>query len=127
MEERAHIAEEEVTQILSRKMDLLQKVIEMAGRRLVIEYDLRLEQCSLLGMSISALDEGGDHSALTEPVDEKVKTLQKKMDGIDSQLEVLKGEEDSLAQDLDYAYDSHLGIVQVIEALQSELDGLYYC
>jgi len=88
MEERAHIAEEEVTQILSRKMDLLQKVIEMAGRRLVIEYDLRLEQCSLL---------------------------------------VLKGEEDSLAQDLDYAYDSHLGVVQVIEALQSELDGLYYC
>ena len=127
MEERAHIAKEEVTQILSRKMDLQKKINEMRGSRVLIEYDLRLEQCSLLEMSISALDEGEDHNALTEPVDEKVKSLQEKMDVIDGQLEVLKGEEDSLAQDLDYAYDSHLGAVQVIEALQSELDGLYYC
>ena len=64
-------------------------------------------------MSISALDAGEDYSALTEPVDEKVKSLQKKMDVIDSQLEVLKGEEDSLAQDLDYAF--------TLMALTSEL------
>ena len=40
MLERARIAEEEVTQILSKKTDLQKKITEMAGRRLVIDYDL---------------------------------------------------------------------------------------
>ena len=111
MKERARIAEEEVKEISSKKMDVSKKINELRGTRLVIEYDLRSEQCRLLEMNISALDEEGDHCGLIESVEKKVKSLEKKMDVIDSQLRALKEEEKSLAQDLEYALGSHFVVV----------------
>lgn len=76
----------------------------MSGSRLVIEYALRRsEKCNLLEMSISELDAGKDLCGLTEPVEEKVKSLENIMDVVDSQLHALKEEEPSLAQDLEDA------------------------
>jgi len=120
-QERARIAEEEVTRFLSKKTDLQNKITEMAGRRLIIEYALRLERSSLLEMIIS------DQRGLVEPVEEKVEILEKKLDAMDVKLDAVKQEEVSLRQKLEYAQGSRFEVVQVLEALQSELEALYYC
>jgi len=110
MLERARIAEKEVTQILSKKTDLQKKIIEMAGRRLAIEYDLRLERRSLLEMIIFAHDATGDQRGLVEPVKEKVQTLEKKLDVMYVKLDAVKEEEVSLGLKWKYAQDTHFGV-----------------
>lgn len=125
MEERARITEEEVKEITLKKVDLQKRIKETAGRRVVIEYDLRSEQCNLIEMNLSALEtDEEDFSGIMKPVEEKIKSLEKKMNVIESELMALKGEEKSLVQDLEDAQGSHVGIVQVLKALQSELNGL---
>ena len=49
------------------------------------------------------------------------------MDVIDRELGALNEDEKSIGHDLEDAQGSHFGVIQVLEALQSELDGLYYC
>ena len=66
-------------------------------------------------------------AGLVEPVEERVMILEKKLDVTDVKLDALKQEEASLAQKLEYAQGSRFEVVQVLEALQSELDALYYC
>ena len=124
MKQKERIAEKEVKEISSKKMDV-QKIIEdIVGRRALIEYDLRSEQCNLLEMSLSALDDEEDHSGIMEPMEEKIKSLEDEISVIDRELFAMKEEEKNLAQDLDDAQNSQLGIVQVLESLKSELDGL---
>ena len=86
---------------------------------------LRLQHCNPLEESLSELiAEEGD--LFMKPVGEKVNGLEDEINLIDSQLNSLKEEEKSLAQELEYAQESHFGVVQVIEALQSELNGLLF-
>ena len=115
MEERARIAEEEMKEISSKKMDLQERIDEIERRRAMIEY-LRSHQCNPFEMNLSARN-------AEEPVEEQVNCLEDEMKVIDGQLNALIVEEKRLAQDLECAKDSHLGVVQVIEALQYELDG----
>jgi len=122
MEERARIAEEEVKEISSKKMNVQKRIDEIERRRAMIEY-LRSQQSNLLEMSLSALNAEVDYGGIfTEPVDEKVNCLETEMKVLYGQLGALKEEEKSLAKDLGYAQESHSGVVQVIEALQNELD-----
>lgn len=100
MEEGARITDEEMKAISTKKMDLEKKIKEMAGVRMLTEYDLRLEQCNLLEMSISALDAEEDRSALMEPVEQKIKSLEKKIEVLDSELGALKEKESNLAKEL---------------------------
>ncbi len=127
IEDKARIAEEVVTQILSKKADLQKKIHEMVGSRVFVEYDLRTERCRLLEMIISAHDGAEDHRGLVERVEDTVKSKEKKLDLVDGKLYALKHEEARLAQELKCAQDSHFGIVQVLEELQSEQDVLHYC
>jgi len=126
MEERARIAEEEVKEISSKKMNVQKRIHEIERRRAMIEY-LRSQQCNnLLEMNLSAPNVEVDFDGIfTEPVEEKVNCLENEMKVIDGQLGALKEEEKSLSQDLEFAQESHFGVVQVIEALQYELDE--YC
>ncbi len=125
MEERARIAEEEVKEITLKKVDLQKRIKEIAARKVVIEYDLRSEQCNLIEMNLSALEtEDEDYSGIMEPVEEKIKSFEKKMNVIESELMALKEEEKSVVIDLEDAQTSHIGVVQVLKALQSELNEL---
>ena len=125
MEERARIAEEELEEISSKKMNVQKRFDEIERRRTLIEY-LRSQQCNLLEMNLSAPDAEVDFGGIfTEPVEDKVNCLETEMKVIDGQLGALKEEEKCLDQDIEYAQESHFGVVQVIEALQSELDGYY--
>ena len=122
MEESARTIGKQMTEILSKKTDLQKKINEMADSRVLIECDLRLERGCLLELIIDATE---DHRGMLEPVEDKVKSLEKKLDLMDVKLDVLKQEEARLAQELKHAQNSHFGAVQVLEALQSELDVLY--
>jgi len=122
MEESARTIGEQMTEILSKKTDFQKKINEMADSRVLIECDLRLERGCLLELIIDATE---DHRGMLEPVEDKVKSLEKKLDLMDVKLDVLKQEEARLAQELKHAQNSHFGAVQVLEALQSELDVLY--
>jgi len=125
MEERARIAEEEVKEISSKKVDVQRKIDEIEGRRALIEFNLRTQQCNLLEMGLSALEAEEEPSEmLMKPLEEKVKYLEGGMDVLDIELKALKEEEKSLAQDVEEAQSSHFAIVQVLNALQFELDGL---
>jgi len=123
MEERARIAEEELEEISSKKMNVQKRIDEIERRRSLIEY-LRLQHSNPpeKNLSVPIAEEDGIY---TKPVEEKVKFLEDEMKLINGKLCALKEEEKSLAQELEYAQESHFGVVQVIEALQSELDG--YC
>jgi len=123
MGERARIAEEEVEEISSKKMNVQKRIDEIERRRAMIEY-LRSQQCNPLEMSLSALNVEDDGVSM-KSVEEKVKFVDDEMKLMDGQLNALKEEEKSLAQDLEYALESHFGVVQVLEALQSELDGYF--
>lgn len=111
MEERARIAEEEIKEISSKKIDVSKKINEMRTTRVLIEYELRSEQCNLLEMNISALDADGDHCGFLEPFEEKIKSLKKKIDVIDRELNALKEEEKSLDEDLENALGSHFVVI----------------
>jgi len=125
MEERARIADEEVKFTTSKKMSVQKRIQEIAGRREMIEHNLRTQQCNLLEMGISALDAEKEISEmLMKPLEEKVKYFEGAMDVLDIEIGALKEEEKSLAQDVEEAQSSHFGIVQVLDALQFELDGL---
>jgi len=125
MEERARIAEEEVKDITSKKMSVLKRIQEIAGRREMIEYNLRTQQCKLLEMDISALDAEKEPSEmLMKPLEEKVKYLEGAIDVLNIEIRALKEEEKSLVQDVEVAESSHFGTVQVLGALQFELNGL---
>ncbi len=126
MQEKARIAEEEVKQVLSKRTNVEKGIIEETGRRLVIELDLRLEERNLLEMRIFAHDAEEDYTGLMETVERKVGSLKKKMDAVDGQLISLKGEKKNLDCDLEWSRASYFGVVQVIEALDSELDGLFH-
>ena len=124
MKERARVFEEEVKDISSKQMYLQKRIIELAGRKEAIEYDLRSEQWKLIELNLSLIDSEEDHSEVTGPVEEKITKLEEEMNTTDVELGTLKDEEKSLAQDLTNAQESHIGVVQVLEALQLELDGL---
>ena len=126
MQEKARIAEEEVKQVLSKRTNVEKGISEETGRRLAIELDLRLEERNLLEMRIFAHDAEEDYTGLMETVERKVGSLKKKMDAVDGQLISLKGEKKSLDYDLEWSRASHFGVVQVIEALDLELDGLFH-
>ena len=124
MEERGRIAEEEVKEISSKKVDVQKKIDEIEGRRALIEYNLRTQQCNLLAMGLSALEAEEEPSEmLMKPLEEKVKYLEGAMDVLDIEIGALKEEEKSLAQDVEEAQSSHFGIVQVLNALQFGLNG----
>ena len=111
MEDRERIAEREVKEITSKKMNVLKRIEEIAGRRALIEYDLRSQQCNL-EMGLSALDAEVEQSEmLMETLERKVKCLEEKMKLIDCELRALKEEEKSLSQDLEEAQSSHFGTV----------------
>ena len=125
MEERERIADEEVKDITSKKMNVLKRIQEIAGRREMIEYNLRTQQCKILEMGLSALDAEKEPSEmLMKPLEEKVKYLEGAIDVLNTEIGALKEEEKSLAQDVEVAESSHFGTVQVLGALQLELDGL---
>jgi len=124
--EKGQIAKEEVKEISSKKMNVQKRIQDIAGRRSLIECDLRSKQRNLLEIGLSALNaEEVHHSGLLlDQMEEKVKSLKFEMDVIDRELGALKEEEKSFSHDLEDAQGSHFGVVQVLEALQSELDGL---
>ena len=125
MEERALIAEEKVNEISSKKMNLLKRIEEISGRRALIEFALRSQQYNLLEMGLSALDAEGEPSEMImRPLEGKVKSLEEEMKLIDGELGALKEEEKSLDEDVEEAKGSHFGILEVLDALQFELDGL---
>lgn len=125
MEERARIADEEVKEVTLKKVDLQKRIKEIAARKVVIEYDLRSEQCNLIEMNLSALEtEDDDYSGIMKPMEEKIKSFEKKMNVIESELMALKEEERNIVIDLEDAQASHIGVVQVLKALQSELNEL---
>ena len=124
MEERARIAEEEVKEISSKKMNVQKRIDEIEKRRTMVDY-LRLQHCNPLEMSLSALNVEDDGVSM-KPVEQKVKFVDDEMKLIDGQLNALKEEEKNLAEDLEFAQESHFGVVQVIEAFQSELDGYLF-
>jgi len=117
MEERARIAGEEVKDISSKKMNVQKRIDEIEGRRALIEF-LQSRQSNLLERS-----NVGKDGLFIKPVKGKVNCLEDEMKLINGKLNALKEEEKSLAQDFKYAQESQFGVVQVIEALQSELDG----
>ena len=61
---------------------------------------------------------------MMEPVEEKIENLEEEINAIDIELGTLKDEEKSLAQELMNAQGSHIGIFQVLVAVQLELDEL---
>jgi len=124
-EERARIADEEVKEISSKKTDLQKKIVEIEGRRALIECNLQIEQCNLLEIRLSALKTKEEPSEiLMQSSEEEVECLEDEMKVIDGELGALKEEEKSLDQNLENSRGSHFEVVQVLEALQSELDGL---
>ncbi len=125
MEEGARIAEEEVKDITSKNMNVQKRIQEIAARREMIEHNLRTQQCKLLEMGISALDADEEPSEmLTKPLEGKINYLEGAMDALYIEIRALKEEEKSLDQDVEEAQSSHFGIVQVLDSLQFELDGL---
>jgi len=124
MEEGARIAEEEVKDITSKNMNVQKRIQEIAARREMIEHNLRTQQCNLLEMGLSALEAEEEPSEmLMKPLEGKAKYLEGAMDVLDIEIGALKEEEKSLAQDVEEAQSSHFGIVQVLNALQFELNG----
>jgi len=84
MEARARIAEEKVKEISSKKVDVQKKIDEIEGRRALIEYNLRTQQCNLLEMGLSALEAEEEPSEmLIKPLEEKVKYFEGAMDVLD--------------------------------------------
>jgi len=76
-------------------------------------------------MGLSALEAEEEPSEmLMKPLEGEVVYLEGAMDVLDIEFKALKEEEKSLAQDVEEAQSSHFGIVQVLNALQFELDGL---
>ena len=122
VEERVRIAKDKVKQISSKKMDVQKQIEDILGRRALIECNLQIEQCNLFELGLSELETGEEPSEmLKQSVEEEVKNYEGQMDVIDG---ALKEEEWSLDQNLKDARSSHVGVVQVLEGLQSELNGM---
>ena len=110
MEERGRIAEEEVEEISSKKMNVQKRINEIERRRSFIEY-LRLKHSNPPEKNLSDVLIAEKDGIFTKPVEEKVEFLEDEMKLIDGQLNALKEEEKSLAQDLEYALGSHFVVV----------------
>jgi len=125
MEERARIINEEMKEISSKKMEVHKKIEEIEEKRELIECNLRSEQSDLKEMIISALESGEEPSEiLKQSLEEEIKCLEDEIKLTDVELQALKEEGKSLDQNLEDARSSHFGVVQVLLAMQSELDGL---
>ncbi len=125
MKEKARSAEGEMDAIFSKKVEIRNKINKMNGTRVYEELNLRFQQRTLLEICISAHDAGEDHRTFTQSMVEQVRMLENDMDELDRQLDALNEEEKSLAEELEFAQGSHLGVVEVIDALYSELNGRY--
>ena len=124
MEERVRIAEEDVEKISSKKMNVQKRIDETERRRSLIEY-LQSQQSNPPEKNLSVLIAEED-GIFMKPVGVKVNGLEDEMEHIDGQLNSLKEEEKRLARYLEYAQESHFGVVQVIKALKSELNGYLF-
>jgi len=122
MKEKARIAEEEVKEISSKKVNVQKRINEIERRRSLMQY-LRLQHCNPPENNLSDVLIVEENGIFMEPVGEKVNCSEDDINLIDGQLNSLKEEEKNLAEDVEYAQESHFGVVQVIEALQNELDG----
>ena len=93
----------------------------------MIEYDLRSEQCNLIEMRLLALESNEADESLSgiESIEKKVDSFESEIVEIDNELRILNEKEKELDEDLKQAEESHIGVIQVVEALQSELDADY--
>ena len=125
MEEKARIINEEMKEISSKKMCVQKKIEEIEEKRGLIECNLRSEQSDLREMIISALKSGEEPSdILKQSLEEEIKCLEDQIKLTDVELQALTEEGKSLDINLEDAFSSHFGVVQVLQAMQSELDGL---
>ena len=78
MKERARIADEEMKEISSKKMDVQKRIEQVNGRRTMIERDLRSEQLNLLEMRVSAFKTGEEPSEILQiAAKEEINSLEK--------------------------------------------------
>lgn len=125
MEERARITDERLKEISSKKISVKKRIYEVNVRRTMIERDLRSEQLNLLEMRVSAFKTGEEPSEILQiAAKEEINSLEKKLSELDGELRALEEEEKSLDQDLKDTQVSHVRVVQVLQALRSELDKL---
>lgn len=121
MKEKVERADEDLQAISSKKDDVQKKIAEIVCSKTLVEYNLRTQQCEALKMSLSALDSDEidlDHQ--TEFGGEEIKKLEDELKQMDDDLSALKEEQENL----ETAQESHVGAVQVLEALVLELDQL---
>lgn len=127
MKEKVHKADSELKTVSSKMNDVKKRIAEIATRKALVEINLRTRQCEALEMSLMALDsEDMDTEQIELTSSEQIKALEDELKGMDDVLLVLREEEESFAEDLETAEGSYLGALQVLEALESELEELEY-
>lgn len=127
MKEKVHKADREQKTISSKKNEVKKKIAEIATRKALVEINLRTQQCEAIEMSLIALDsEDMDTDQIELTSGEQIKALEDELKGMDDVLLVLQEEEESFTEDLETAEGSYLGALQVLEALESELEELEF-
>ncbi len=124
MEEKARIADGELKRIKLDKDSCQNKISEMTRKKTETEFDLRKKQCEAVKLSMSLLDccETEGKADTLSSLEEMIKQLEGVIEGMNFQLEALGKEETDLSENIEDARNSYHGIIQVLEALKSELN-----
>ena len=124
MEEKAQIADGELKRIKLDMDSCQKKISEMTRKKTETEFDLRKKQCEAVKLSMSLLDccETEGKADTLSSLEEMIKQREGVIEGMNFQLEALGKEETDLSENIKDARNSYHGIIQVLEALKSELN-----
>lgn len=125
MEEKARIADGELKKIKLDKDSCQTKISEITRKKTETEFDLRMKQCDAfkLNKSLDCQETESKEDNLSS-LKEMIKKLEEVVEGMNFQLEALGKEEADLSDNVEDAENSYNGIIQVLDALESEVKSL---
>ncbi len=124
MEKKVFDVDLELKELTEKKNETRKRMDQLAERKVVVEYELRTLQCEAIESNLLALDSKETDQKGAILVEERIKTLENELNGMEDLLQTLREEEKNLIEDVEVANGSHVGACQVLHALQVELEEL---
>ncbi len=124
MVEKARIVDHEVKKIKLKKNDCRSKISETTRKKTQVEIDLRIQQCEVLEFKISLMDFSEGYEDDLASVEGLILKLECDVEELNFKLKALRKDEADLSEGLEDMERSYCGIMEVVNALQLELNVL---
>lgn len=123
MKKKVQVAQKELEETTAKKIRVWDQIAEINQRKLVAEFDLRVQQCEVIKIKLAAMKNEVGHNDV-EMAKYIAIGLEDEMKAFDDELRSLKEQNSILEEEVEECEVSLMGANQVLQALMSELDSL---